>query len=220
MIERSRFGPNFSSRTRFLPTSASSVFQPVMNPSCWRISAMCDLILLCGITTESWYAEFALRRRVSMSAMGSVMVMNWPSASLAGVSCMRHPSPRSVAGRVRCGDLRRSKRFVSGLRPRAVGRQRPNPASLRHTEEGFCRPDAYREPRIIPGKGITRSSWSRPAARRGGPSHEGTHGTGRTCGRRSGATSQRWQRVYPRTPNFGLRAALAIRDFFATVSSP
>ena len=116
-IERSRFGPNFSSRTRFLPTSASSTFQPVMKPSCWRISAMCDLILLCGITTESWYAEFALRRRVSMSAMGSVMVMNWPSASLAGVSCMRHPSPHSVAGRVRCGDLRRSKSVMGGGRP-------------------------------------------------------------------------------------------------------
>ncbi len=27
-MERSRFGPNFSSRTRFLPTSASSTFQP------------------------------------------------------------------------------------------------------------------------------------------------------------------------------------------------
>src|SRR5437879_1872027 len=36
---------------------------------------MCDLILLYGIRTSSWYAEFALRRRVSMSAMGSVMVM-------------------------------------------------------------------------------------------------------------------------------------------------
>jgi ribosomal protein S8 len=35
-----KFGPNFSSRTRFLPTSASSTFQPVMKPSCWRISAM------------------------------------------------------------------------------------------------------------------------------------------------------------------------------------
>jgi hypothetical protein len=30
--------------------------------------------LLCGIVTESWYAEFALRRRVSMSAMGSVII--------------------------------------------------------------------------------------------------------------------------------------------------
>src|SRR3954470_572017 len=31
----------------------------------------------------------------------------------------------------------------------------------------------------------TRSSWSRPAARHGEPSHEGTRGTGRTCGTRS-----------------------------------
>src|SRR5882762_2304567 len=29
----------------------------------------------CGITTSSWYAEFAFRRRVSMSAIGSVIVM-------------------------------------------------------------------------------------------------------------------------------------------------
>src|SRR5579884_2355370 len=36
---------------------------------------MCVLILLAGIATESWYAEFAFRRRVSMSAIGSVMVM-------------------------------------------------------------------------------------------------------------------------------------------------
>src|SRR3954468_9611812 len=33
--------------------------------------------------------------------------------------------------------------------------------------------------------GITRNSWSRPAARHGEPSHEGTRGTGRTCGTRS-----------------------------------
>ncbi|BCM68863.1 hypothetical protein EASAB2608_04197 [Streptomyces sp. EAS-AB2608] len=58
---------------------------------------MCDLILECGIDTESWYAEFAFRRRVSMSAIGSVMVMNWPVAFLAGVSYMRHPSPRTSA---------------------------------------------------------------------------------------------------------------------------
>src|SRR5580698_173226 len=36
---------------------------------------MCTLIVECGITTTSWYAEFALRRRVSMSAIGSVIVM-------------------------------------------------------------------------------------------------------------------------------------------------
>src|SRR6266545_2844308 len=36
---------------------------------------MWDLSLLYGIATVSWYAELAFRRRVSMSAIGSVMVM-------------------------------------------------------------------------------------------------------------------------------------------------
>src|SRR5918994_645397 len=31
----------------------------------------------CGINTRSWYAELALRRRVNMSAIGSVMVMGF-----------------------------------------------------------------------------------------------------------------------------------------------
>src|SRR3954452_16260882 len=49
---------------------------------------MCVLILLDGIRTLSWYAELALRTRVSMSAIGSVIVMAcsfqlacWPSSS-------------------------------------------------------------------------------------------------------------------------------------------
>ena len=33
------------------------------------------LILLCGMDTVSWNAELALRTRVSMSAIGSVIVM-------------------------------------------------------------------------------------------------------------------------------------------------
>ena len=78
-----------------MPTSASSVFQPVMKPSCWRISAICALILLCGIDTVSWYAEFALRRRVSMSAIGSVMVMLRPVAFLAAVSGRAVPGVRT-----------------------------------------------------------------------------------------------------------------------------
>src|SRR3954453_20153443 len=36
---------------------------------------MCSLSLECGRTTSSWYAEFALRRRVKKSAIGSVIVM-------------------------------------------------------------------------------------------------------------------------------------------------
>src|SRR5699024_6304545 len=39
------------------------------------ISAMWALSLEYGMATASWYAEFALRNRVSMSAMGSVIVM-------------------------------------------------------------------------------------------------------------------------------------------------
>src|SRR5690349_20204448 len=46
-------------------------------------------------------------------------------------------------------------------------------------------PVAYREVQESLKVGITRSSWSRPAARHGEPSHEGTRGTGRTCGTRS-----------------------------------
>ena len=36
---------------------------------------MPTLILLCGMTAVSWYAWLAFRTRVSMSAIGSVMVM-------------------------------------------------------------------------------------------------------------------------------------------------
>ncbi len=36
---------------------------------------MCVLSFELGSDTESWCAEFALRRRVSMSATGSVIVM-------------------------------------------------------------------------------------------------------------------------------------------------
>ena len=47
---------------------------------------MCVLILLCGMLTRSWYAELAFRTRVSMSAIGSVMVMrSCPSRSCGGL---------------------------------------------------------------------------------------------------------------------------------------
>jgi hypothetical protein len=36
---------------------------------------MCDLIFEYGMPTVSWYAELAFRRRVSMSAIGSVIDM-------------------------------------------------------------------------------------------------------------------------------------------------
>src|SRR3954454_5880229 len=39
---------------------------------------MCVLIFDDGILTASWYAELALRRRVNMSAIGSVIDIAWP----------------------------------------------------------------------------------------------------------------------------------------------
>src|SRR6185312_10128954 len=62
---------------------------------------MCDLIFEYGMPTVSWYAELALRRRVSMSAIGSVIDMAvWPS------------SPRFPGNR----DLRRVGVLPAGLR--------------------------------------------------------------------------------------------------------
>src|SRR5215467_2005645 len=75
---RSRVGPYFSSTTRVLPTvssTGSSTVQAATYPSALRTSAMFALIFEYGIETRSWYAWLALRRRVSMSAIGSVMVM-------------------------------------------------------------------------------------------------------------------------------------------------
>ena len=43
-------------------------------PPAWRVESI-ELSFELGIDTESWCAEFALRRRVSMSATGSVIVM-------------------------------------------------------------------------------------------------------------------------------------------------
>src|SRR5699024_3073171 len=82
-MERWRLGPYFSSIVRVLPTLASVTSEPAMKPSAWRISAMWDLSLEYGMETVSWYAEFALRKRVSMSAMGSVIVISGscPSSS-------------------------------------------------------------------------------------------------------------------------------------------
>src|SRR6266849_4060111 len=52
---------------------------------------MWDLILEYGMPTVSWYAEFAFRRRVSMSAIGSVIVMaNRPSSPRFPAGFHRH----------------------------------------------------------------------------------------------------------------------------------
>src|SRR5918993_2267528 len=58
---------------------------------------MCTLILLCGIVVVSWYAWLALRTRVSMSAIGSVIVMSGTSSS----GWFPRGGPVPLRGRVR-----------------------------------------------------------------------------------------------------------------------
>jgi len=48
-------------------------------PSCFSISAIRAFTEDEGIETFSWYAELALRRRASMSAIGSVIVITLAS---------------------------------------------------------------------------------------------------------------------------------------------
>src|SRR5918997_6328256 len=55
---------------------------------------MLALSLECGITTLSWYAALALRRRVSMSAIGSVIVMVTSSLSRRGSQPVSLPGLR------------------------------------------------------------------------------------------------------------------------------
>src|SRR6266536_2941438 len=74
---------------------------------------MWDLILEYGMPTVSWYAEFAFRRRVSMSAIGSVIVMalrpSSPWFPLCGIWGDDPPDPR---GDLRCA---RSSLLPAGL---------------------------------------------------------------------------------------------------------
>src|SRR5690349_13643070 len=74
-MERSRLGPYLRLMVSVLPTSASSTVQPAMYPSASRISAMWLLSFENGMETASLCAELALRTRVNMSAIGSVMVI-------------------------------------------------------------------------------------------------------------------------------------------------
>src|SRR5660397_69355 len=74
--ERSRLGPYFRDSVSVLPTSASATAEPLMYPCSSRILAMFALSFEWGMDTEVWYAMLALRSRVSMSAIGSVIVMS------------------------------------------------------------------------------------------------------------------------------------------------
>src|SRR2546427_4205984 len=67
---------------------------------------MCAFSFECGIVTESWYAVLALRRRVSMSAIGSVIVMVvWVpfSPGFPGLACRRACGEGGVGGGLPAG---------------------------------------------------------------------------------------------------------------------
>src|SRR3954466_11793892 len=132
---------------------------------------MCVLSFDDGMLAESWYAEFALRRRVSMSAIGSVIVMSG-GASLAAV-------PHALGPR-RLGAWACRRSVVLGLMNYQLD---------------------LRTPGSSPACAISRRQIRhRPNLRK------------TECGR-----PHRWQRVYPRTLNFGLRFAFSIRAFLAIV---
>src|SRR3954454_10109943 len=100
---------------------------------------MCVLSFEDGMTAESWYAWLAFRRRVSMSAIGSVIVMAC-GASLAAV-------PRALG----LGDLALGLSAIGGARlvrcwsgpaagsraelARRGGQRGPSPAGLAHARE-------------------------------------------------------------------------------------
>src|SRR3954451_5134847 len=153
---------------------------------------MCVFSFDDGMVAASWYAWLALRSRVSMSAIGSVIVM--------GVVLPLSPRflVRWVSETWRWASRRSSKDLVPS---------RPSQARAEPLDEAmglFRYQELLRTPGSSPAWAISRrqirhrpnlrkTEWGRP---------------------------HRWQRVYPRTANFGLRAALLIRAFLAMVVSP
>src|SRR3954470_14645819 len=144
-----------------------------------------------GMVAESWYAEFALRSRVSMSAIGSVIVMSG-GASLAAV-------PHALGlglGAGPLGDLCcASGDLLERLRCRV-----PRRACEAWGAAGSF---DYQEDLLTPGSSPACAISRRQM--RQSPNFRKT-----ACGR-----PHRWQRVEPRTANFGLRAAFSIRAFLA-----
>src|SRR5687767_3617662 len=93
-MAHARSRPYLSTTVIFSPPpawpSVSSRRTSEMNPSFLRISAMCSLRLDAGIVVLSRCTSDALRMRVNMSAMGSVIM-----ASPARLQQARHLAPQA-----------------------------------------------------------------------------------------------------------------------------
>src|SRR3954462_1374592 len=131
---------------------------------------MCVFNLDDGMVAESWYAELALRSRVSMSAIGSVIVMAC-GASLAAV-----PHALGLSGLGVSRDLAlglstiggASVRYWSGPaagsraeRARRGGQRGPSPAGLAHARE---LPGVGHLPQTDPAQAELAEDRVRPAA--------------------------------------------------------
>src|SRR5690625_4981504 len=88
-----------------------------MYPSCLRIAAMLLLSLECGMDTVSWNAELALRTRVGMSAIGSVIDMDGPCSFLVTVPMQHALAGDRWASRERRGPITKSANvLLCGIR--------------------------------------------------------------------------------------------------------
>src|SRR4029450_3023077 len=102
LMVRSRLGPYLRTMVSWEPTSALATAYSRMEPSCLRTLAISTLSLELGMLTSSWWAALPLRSRVSMSAIGSVMLMSahaplparlGDAGQLAGVGELTHADP-------------------------------------------------------------------------------------------------------------------------------
>src|SRR3954447_9117481 len=155
-----------------------------------------------GMVAESWYAELALRSRVSMSAIGSVIVMAC-GASLAAVPHTLGLSGLGVSRTWRWASRRSVvRRLGTGAAP-LQGRRRPRPGSHPELAKGGEDGVLYQLDLLTPGSSPAWAISRRQIRHR--PNLRKT-----ACGR-----PHRWQRVYPRTAHLGVRAALLTRAFLA-----
>src|SRR5215510_7192838 len=87
---RSYFSTMVSVRSSSWRTSA-------MNPSIFRISAMCFFSWLAGTRVRSWRASAALRMRVNMSETGSVIMSSPARLDYAGDFPLQREDPQADA---------------------------------------------------------------------------------------------------------------------------
>src|SRR4029450_2399495 len=102
LMVRSRLGPYLRTMVSWEPTSALATVKSQMEPSCLRTLAISPVSLELGMLASSWWAALPLRSRVSMSAIGSVMLMSarlplparlGDAGQLAGVGELAHADP-------------------------------------------------------------------------------------------------------------------------------